>query len=451
MPRLNLTLGRQSGSPPSTDQPLLQPGDLTYLGAMRYPKSGTSTYNGGGKVIAFAEGGGGAFGRGTIFVAGHDYFELGGQMNLRVPVIAGSVTSLSTMSAAQGGTAGIDLYGGRFHDETEAACVIGGFFPRDDGKLILSQYVYYDGNSVGLNSMFVSDQVLTPAPTVAPGFPINAPGLGITGGQSGWYGQTMCKIPTAWQAALGGNTICTGYGMSVSGRTSYGPDAIIVDINQFGVVSPVPGQRLLGYTDPHQTLTEVPPNDIYSNVWNLGSQQFNGVIFPDNTSTICYFAGHGYGPPSVVKPGQARPGTGLLEGDPIRYGEGTNNLALDGTVKSYNPVTFAIDYYIYDPANLSKGYHAYPYRQNVWMYDVRDLIKVRNGDINPATGQPYNFWEVVPYYSGTFGNVTAPFQTNGARIYGATYDPTRKIIYLSYQAAESPLGYPLIGAWSIPY
>jgi len=415
---------------------------------MKYPHSGTSTYNGGGKVIAFAEDGGGAFGRGTIFCSGHDYDPEGGQMNLRVPVPGGTLGALPSMTAAQGGTAGIDMYGGKWNSQIPSSIAMfqGGLFPRDDGKLLVSQYIGYDGQYLGTYSHFVSEQDFTPGPpTVSDGIAIDCPGLGISGGQGGWYGQTMCKIPEPWQGPLGGNMICTGYGMSVAGRTSYGPDAIIVDCDQFGVVNPVPGQRLLGYPAAHATLFDVAPNDeIYITEWNWGSQQYNGVVFPEGTSTICYFAGHGYGPPTFAV--EERPGTGIFIGDPLRYGNGTNNPGpgganAAGTVYSYNPTTFAIDYNIYDPANLSRGYKGYPYRQQVWLYDVRDLLRVKAGEIE--------YWEVRPYYSGVFGNVTAPFQTNGARIYGATYDPTRRIIYLSAQSTDG--GYPLIHAYSVPY
>ena len=75
------------------------------------------------------------------------------------------------------------------------------------------------------------------------------------------------------------------------------------------------------------------------------------------------------------------------------------------------------------------------------MYDVRDLLRVKAGELQ--------FWEVVPYYSGPFVSPVLPFQTNGGRIYGATWDASRKTIYLSCQGTDG--GYPLIHALTIPY
>ena len=43
----------------------------------------------------------------------------------------------------------------------------------------------------------------------------------------------------------------------------------------------------------------------------------------------------------------------------------------------------------YDPTTSDKGSHAYPYRYQVWAYDLNDFAAVKAG-----TKQP---WEVVPY------------------------------------------------------
>ena len=79
------------------------------------------------------------------------------------------------------------------------------------------------------------------------------------------------------------------------------------------------------------------------------------------------------------------------------YGNGTANPSLDGT-------TASMALYCYDPTNSYKGTHAYPYRYQVWAYDLNDFAEVKAG-----TKQP---WDVVPYGVWSL-NLPTPESTGG--------------------------------------
>jgi hypothetical protein len=100
-----------------------------------------------------------------------------------------------------------------------------------------------------------------------------------------------------------------------------------------------------------------------------------------------------------------RTGTGLY-----RYGQGTADQNLDGQLVGAGP-----DIYCYDPEDLGKGNHAYPYRGYVWAYDLNDLAAVKAG-----TKQP---WEVVPYSTWEL--------PEPQRASGVTYDPATGRIFVS--------------------
>jgi hypothetical protein len=84
--------------------------------------------------------------------------------------------------------------------------------------------------------------------------------------------------------------------------------------------------------------------------------------------------------------------------------------------------------YIYDPANSSKGTHAYPYVAFVWAYRAHDLARVAAGQAQP--------WELVPYATWSLPLPFGP--TGNQQIAGAAYDPATQRIFISqYSAADS--------------
>jgi hypothetical protein len=110
------------------------------------------------------------------------------------------------------------------------------------------------------------------------------------------------------------------------------------------------------------------------------------------------------------------------------YGEGTSDRALafkptpDGTI------------WCYDPADSSKGTHAYPYVPEVWAYDAAELAAVRAGRMRPWQVRPYAAWRL-----------SLPF--DAPQIGGAAYDPAHGLIYLTHQYTDGAA--PVIDVFSV--
>jgi hypothetical protein len=75
--------------------------------------------------------------------------------------------------------------------------------------------------------------------------------------------------------------------------------------------------------------------------------------------------------------------------------------------------------YCYDPLDLSKGTHGYPYIYQVWAYDANNLAAVRSGQLQPWSVKPYAVWQLnLPY--GGFGaacELAAAYDAVSGRIF----------------------------------
>jgi len=80
-----------------------------------------------------------------------------------------------------------------------------------------------------------------------------------------------------------------------------------------------------------------------------------------------------------------------------------------------------------DPADNSKGTHAYPYQHQVWAYDANDLLAVKNGQKLP--------WEVQPYATWSLDDMDT---SGGAAIRGAGYDPSLGRLYIAQAYGDEP-------------
>ena len=156
---------------------------------------------------------------------------------------------------------------------------------------------------------------------------------------------------------------------------------------------------LLYYTLDHATLGPWEG----SNPTYGATTQISGFVVVAGTRTVLYVGRNGLGP--------------------YCYGNGTSNQSLAGT---YGPDGAML---CYDPAGSDKGSHAYPYRYQVWAYDLNDFAAVKAG-----TKQP---WEVVPY--GVWP-LNFPTPEGTVRLSGVAYDAQRQLLYISQRGAD-PDGY----------
>jgi len=192
---------------------------------------------------------------------------------------------------------------------------------------------------------------------------------------------------------LGGPALTGQCCLAIVGRTSSGPAVFVFNPTDLGAKNPIPASPLVYYPLNHPLADWGSTNPYYN-----GTTAIKGVVFPQGTRSILFFGRHGIGT--------------------FCYGPGTSDPTQAG-----KPADGGVDTYCYDPQDGSKGTHAYPYVSQVWSYDVSDLLKVKNGQMQPWSVKPYAVW-----------SLNVPIA--GANIGGAAYDPQTGRIFVSQECTD---------------
>lgn len=212
--------------------------------------------------------------------------------------------------------------------------------------------------------------------------------------RTGFVAGFMALIPQEWQALLGGNALTGQCCIPIVSRTSWGPAAFAFDLSKVGERT-VAAAPLLYYTGEHPTLGQWDEtNPSYGIATGMG-----GVAVIAGTRTALYFGRNGEGKAC--------------------YGTGTARKELDGTNVGDGSK------YCYDPTNSSKGTHAYPYRYQIWAYDLTDFAAVKAGRKRPWDVRPYGVW---PF--------DLPIVEPGVNLGGVGYDPQGNRIYVAQLGAD---------------
>lgn len=212
--------------------------------------------------------------------------------------------------------------------------------------------------------------------------------------KAGFVSGSLAVVPPEWQQRLGGAVVSGQCCIPIISRTSWGPAAFAFDPSAIGqrVAAASP---LLYYTQEHPTLGS----------WSGSSERFGqstemgGLVIVNGTRTALYFGR-----------------TGLGE---ACYGAGTADKSIVGTISPDGAK------YCYDPTSPYKGTHAYPYRYQIWAYDLTDFATVKAGNKRP--------WEVVPYAIWPLEFATPEPRTV---IGGVSYDPAGRVIYVTQRHAD---------------
>ena len=213
--------------------------------------------------------------------------------------------------------------------------------------------------------------------------------------RTGFVSGTMSVIPTEWRALLGGDAATGQCCIPIVSRTSFGPSAFAFNASQVGQ-SLVPAAPLLYYTGDHTTLGPWDgSNGTYGSTTFMG-----GMAIIAGTRTALYLGRNGLGVNC--------------------YGNGTSNQSLVGSIGPDGA------HYCYDPTSSDKGSHAYPYRYQIWAYDLNDFAAVKAG-----TKQP---WEITPY--GVWP-LELPTPEKTVRLGGVGYDPVHQLLYVSQMYADT--------------
>jgi hypothetical protein len=370
--------------------------------------------------------------RDSLFIVGHPNENMIVEISIPGLVQSTNINDLNTAGVLQ---TPVDITNGNWGNlKMDGGAVTnggkpGGFLVHNN-KLFGSSWAYYDGGKSAARSHFVASPDWRSTGTQFRGMyrvgqhPVTS---GVVNG--GFVGGYMAHIPDEWQPALGGPAL-TGIGaIPIISRTSFGPCAWVFDPSDVGEKDPAPATMLVGYPAQYPTLGAY--GDSPSLYYNRATE-VRGIVFPEGGSSVLFFGRHGLG-----KTGK---------GDSC-YGSGTKDPALHGTEV---PGTNGGTKYCYDPTDGTKGTHAYPYVYRIWAYDAHQFVKVKNGTVNPSTGQSFQPWDVIPY---AIWDITFPFAVEDAHILGVAYDPSTQRVFISQQAGErygmSP--FPLIQVFQLQF
>lgn len=372
----NTSASVRTVSDPST-LPLLQFADLKYTGAFRLPagKSNGDSFSIGGHPIAYNPA------RNSLFIGSLQ----GNVAEVSIPTAVNSanVESLPFASYLQG-----------FYEPTE-----GHLGAVDSVDATVDSILVYGNRLYGTGSIFYDAQNTQRVSHFSRALQLNQ--LTFTGWSSLWdldkqgfVSGFMGLVPAEWQAKLGGPAITGQCCIPIAWRTSWGPSAFAFNPMHIGQ-GEVDATPLLYYPSDHHTLGPWSG----SNPTYGATTQVKGVAIIAGTRSILYFGRNGLGP--------------------YCYGNGTNNQSLHNTMADNGAL------WCYDPTSTDKGQHAYPYRYQIWAYDLNELAKVKAGQKKP--------WEVTPYGVWPF---ELPTPEPGVKIGGIGYDSATQTIYLSQMRAD---------------
>lgn len=384
-----VSLGSAATDPLS--EPLVQKSDLVFLGSFALPTAqvGTSRFGYGGEAItAYHD----SSGRATLFMCGnvqmtghvaqveipatfsmsHVYSELpvAKQLQPFASVVDGSVSSKLGITS----TDGAHVYGMLAYKN----------------RLVVSAGEYYgctQSNTHGYSKLALNDS------TDFKGF-YKVVGAANARGLAG----PMTHVPPEWQSLLGGTVLSGNFGIPLVSCTSAGPSITAFEPDSLGT-NPTNGNTLLFYpmgaTFNHTLCDGAPcltkdPGGTQNELYNY-TTQFGGLAFAAGSRSVLFFGRQGTGP--------------YCYGTPAGCGG--------------------------DPAEPdAKGPHAFPYRYQIWAYDAKDLVLVKNGTLKTYDPKPYAVWAMP--------EIEAWRNPGTAKITGAGFDPETQRWYITADYGEKP-------------
>ena len=339
------------------NDPLLQQGDLEYLGAFRVPSGnyGGSSFDYGGHVLAYNPA------NDSLYISGSREHQFVAEISIPNIVNSTDLGSLPTATVRQNFA---DASEGRRKEQDDGNDAHDGGLLVYDGRLYGTVYRFYDASSdTQKRSHYVRPLELSSTGHVT--------GLVTVGAlEAGFVSGYMTHIPDSWKAEMGAPALTGNCCLSIISRTSHGPAAFAFDPAVIGKTEPVPAEPLVYYTSSNP-LDLVESTGIYFN----GTTEIRGIVFPEGTSSLLFVGRQGIGE--------------------FCY----------GTAEACN-----------DPDSIYHGMHAYPYRTQVWAYDANHLLAVKNGKAQPWSVRPYDVWHFqTPFDRNTPGG--AAYDQASARMF----------------------------------
>lgn len=322
----------------------------------------------------------------SIFIVGHSHHqavaefsipELSKSLNIsELPLVQSPLQIFTRVlgRTADGNPQGLNSIGGMKY-----------FSNGNGGELLVNAYEYYDAPGDNTHTSLILRNASDLSDSAVDGYFIFDGGAGHT---SGW----ISPVPEEWQSLLSGTHI-TGQssGIPIIGRTSVGPSAFLFNsatvVGQPLSAGNISTEKLLDFSLANPLHSDLSNEGGENNLWTHLSRAVYGLIVPGTSTylTLGHSGGHQSG---------------------VCYKCTQNN------------------------GNLCGGYCAPDADDNYlfyWLWDVHDLLAVKNGTIESH--------DVLPYDSGEF---EAPFDVT--EIGGGAFDETNGMLYLTLQRADSEQG-----------
>jgi len=374
----------ESGPARPQELPLLRMKDFHYVGAFRLPsrKYGQSDLNYSQGPIAFNPD------RQSLFIVGHAHHQAIAEFVIPELVDSTVLTELNMagdpiqpfariLNRASGGNPqGNNRIGGMLYVSGP-----------DGPELLVNAYEYYDAPGDNTLSMLVLRDADDLTASQVDGYFEVQGGPGHT---AGW----MSPIPGPWRSVLGGDFLTgSSSGIPIISRASVGPSAFVFNpldiVAKKAVAPPIATIRLLDFSLARRLHDDLSNESRKNDLWNHLSRAVYGTIVP-GTRTYATFGSSGGNESGV--------GYKIVQDNGRRTGG-------------------------YSSFAVKDNYHYY------WLWDVNDLVRVREGEMKPHDVRPYEY-----------GIFPTPFAGSSHRLGGGAFDASTGRIYLTAQGADRQQG-----------
>lgn len=373
--------GGSGGSVAPGDLPLLDATDLVYEGAFRLPADdfGVSSMNFSEGPLAYRAA------TDSIVVVGHDHQQAIAEF--AVPAIQGG-TSLADLPMAAAPQQGFVTVLDRVAQNPQALDQIAGLalFDGPSGQeLLIHAYEYYDAPADNTHTTLVLRDASKLASATVDGFY----SFGGAAHAAGW----ISPVPSEWQPLLGGPALSgASSGVPIISRLSVGPSAFAFDpadlVGSSAPPGPISTTALLDFSLDEPLHADLDNASKSNDLWTHLSRAVYGFIAPGTRTYVTLGSSGGHG-------------TGVCyKCTPVGANEECGGFCA-------NDVTDYANYY--------------------WLWDVNDLVKVKQGQLEP--------FAVRPYAHGAFATPFAP-----SAIGGGSFDPSSGRLYLTLQGADTAQG-----------
>jgi hypothetical protein len=387
---------------------LLQLQDLVYQGGFRVPQGqhGSSTFEW-CKTCQMTFDPAGNGGAGSLFMVGHDHQQQIGEFSLATPVNTSNPASMNTATMLQNFVDVVGAISGTAKNTPPAGTVNVNGLLVEGSTLYVNFFFYYDADGSQQLNYFKSTRTLTTSGLLGP-YQVGTPPFdtgSCCGSAAGFTSGSIIPVPSAYQSALGGTHMTGLCCVGIASRTSWGPAALTMNLANLGSTIPLPTTTLFFASQTHPITGWATTNNFYN-----GSTEPGGWVFPTGTKSMLFFGRHGTGP--------------------WCYGPGTTDPAL-----AFTPSPTG-EPWCYDLEGQAKGGHAYPYRYQIYAYNVDDAAAVKAGTKLPYDVRPYGTWVI-----------TFPTVASSTGIGGVAYDSAHQKIYVVQKYADG--AHPIIHVFNV--